>query len=93
MPNKPFIVFTAEDFPFHRMDDCKNGCPESCHAVIAASRANAILNERGTRMYTAACREECCVKYEPHTVGPVSHLPSENDTHEALLLGQREIEK
>lgn len=84
---KPFIVFTAEDFPFHRMDDCKNGCPENCHAVIAASRANAILNERGTR---ASGRK---LNKNKETVWRTGNQNYVDHDHESLILGQREIEK
>ena len=43
MSRKPFEPVSADDFYGHRMDDCKNGCPDSCPAKVNADTANAAI--------------------------------------------------
>ena len=75
---RPFSIFTAEDFALE-VDGPYELTKAERQAV--ADRANAILNERGTRVYG----DTCCPIY--------STEKSNLDKAEALLLGQRSIEK
>lgn len=80
---KPFIVFTSLDIAnFRDVLERKSNSQ-------GAEYLNAILNERGTRVG----------KIDVVLQGPISatvwshNLDRTHFTHEALLLGQRDIEK
>lgn len=79
---KPFSIFTAEDFALE-VDGPYELTKAERQAV--ADRANAILNERGMRRM---------FQYQGKLTESDWHENQrEQDTHEALLLGQRSIEK
>ncbi len=83
---RPFSIFTAEDFALE-VDGPYELTKAERQAV--ADRANAILNERGTRVACVAAS----LKMTAHSRTLWDGVQSSDDTHEALLLGQREIEK
>jgi predicted nuclease with TOPRIM domain len=43
MSRKPFEKISEQDLYGHRMDDCKNGCPDHCPAKQNAELVNAII--------------------------------------------------
>lgn len=83
---RPFSIFTAEDFALE-VDGPYELTKAERQAV--ADRANAILNERGTRVACVAAS----LKMTAHSRTLWDGVQSSDDTHEALILGQRRIEK
>lgn len=95
---RPFSIFTAEDFkelmgPGQGGPAIDTWCTfTSLTADLLAQQANRILNERGTRVLGKEFQFD---KFEPFTVW--KEKPDSVDKvaskYEALLLGQRRIEK
>ncbi len=87
---KPFIVFTGRDlFSAHRKSEDLVIPGETDSWDALAIVLNRILNERGTRVACVAAS----LKMTAHSRTLWDGVQSSDDTHEALLLGQRSIEK
>lgn len=88
---KPFIVFTGRDlFSAHRKSEDLVIPGETDSWDALAIVLNKILNERGTQVTACKLHQgKACGQWSDTYNDDVRALC----THEALLLGQREIEK